>query len=387
MAHVFLVRNRSLQRLAAIKVLSPELADDEVSRKRFVREARAAARITHPNVTSVYTVGTLGNGLPFIEMQYVEGPNLAELVRSQGPLEPSRATSLLIQIAGALAAAHDCRVIHRDVKPANVLIDREQTHAFLTDFGVAGILETGTEAITRLTRASDRLGNPDYMSPEQLRGESVTEHSDVYSFGILGYELLTGHGPFGASEVGDVAAAHIRKAPLDLHEAYPRIPAALADALKRCLAKKPEHRPSARVLADLLRDDQPAVVAEPGAGSGPANAFTDFLSELQKRKVYSAAVTYGVVTFAVLQGADLILPALNTGDAVYRVLVIAFLSGFPVAMWLSWVYDLNRGRLERADDLDASFARRASRGQRIALQSLGLALSVGIAIGIAVWLL
>jgi hypothetical protein len=199
--------------------------------------------------------------------------------------------------------------------------------------------------------------------------------------------LLTGHGPFGASEVGDVAAAHIRKAPLDLHEAYPRIPAALADALKRCLAKKPEHRPSARVLADLLRDDQPAVVAEPGAGSGPANAFTDFLSELQKRKVYSAAVTYGVVTFAVLQGADLILPALNTGDAVYRVLVIAFLSGFPVAMWLSWVYDLNRGRLERADDLDASFARRASRGQRIALQSLGLALSVGIAIGIAVWLL
>lgn len=384
MANVFLARNRALQRLVAIKVLSPELANDEVSRKRFVREARAAARINHPHVTAVYSVGELANGLPFIEMQYVEGTNLAELLRSQGPLESDKARDLLVQVADALAAAHEGRVVHRDIKPANVLVDRDRANAFLTDFGVAGILETGSEAVTRLTRASERLGNPDYMSPEQLRGEQVTEQSDIYSVGILGYELLTSHGPFGASEVGDIAAAHLRKEPLDLMNCDPPVPAPMATALRRCLAKRPAHRPSASALMAMLTGDD---AADDGYDGDEANPLTEFLGELRKRKVYRAALTYGVVVFGLLQVADLIAPALERGETAYRLLVIALLAGFPVAMWLSWVYDLNKGRLERSEDMNSSFARRASRGQRVLLQSLGLAVSIAISAAIAALLL
>ena len=387
MAQVLLARNTSLKRLVAIKVLLPTLARDEIAVKRFMREAQAAARISHPNVTSVYAVGTLDNALPYIEMQYIDGTTLADLLQSQGPLEPAVARNYLIQIAAALAAAHDCRVIHRDVKPANVLIDRDRQNAYLTDFGVAGILESGSEMVTRLTRESERLGNPRYMSPEQLRGDQLTELADIYSFGILGYEMLTGHGPFGNSREIDIENAHIRGVPIDLCENYPGIPADLGDLLKRCISKKAEHRPSANALAAMLQPGSKESTADASNEDSPSGALTGFLAELQKRKVYRAAATYAFVTIGVLTAADLILPAIETGERLYRWVVIGFLSGFPGAMWLSWVYDLKAGRLTRSEELDRLFARRASKSQRIVLQSFGLGVSALISIGIAWWLL
>ncbi len=384
MAYVFLARNVGLKRLVAIKVLRRELANDSVGRKRFVREAQAAARISHPSVTSVYTVGTLSNDVPFIEMQFIEGSNLAELLRSQGRFEVPVARALLAQIAAALAAAHECRVIHRDVKPANVLVEGKSGRAYLTDFGVAGILESGTEAVTRLTREGDRFGDPTYMSPEQLRGEVLTPQTDVYSLGVLACKILTTHGPFGDSEITDMAGAHIRRAPINIHEVCPDIPRELGEAVQRCLAKKPEHRPGAGVLTKIFdgTDKLDSDEEEPMRG-----ALAGFLSELKNRKVYRAAVAYAAATFVVLQAADLILPPLDVPVWVYRSVVLASLAGFPVTLIMAWVFDLRQGRLMRAEDVDASFTRRVSPKQRLLLQALGVVLSVAISAIAAWWLL
>jgi len=385
MASVFLVRNTTLRRLVALKVPGNILGHDDVSRKRFVREAQAAARISHPNVTSVYAIGTLDNNLPFIEMQYVDGSNLADLIKSQGQMEPDKARQLLMQIAHALAAAHECGVIHRDVKPANVLIDRDQSTAYLTDFGIAGILETGTEAVTKLTRDSDRLGNPAYMSPEQLRGDPLTEQTDIYSFGVLAYEMLTSHGPFGDADIRDIAAAHIRRAPIDLCEANPEIPRKVGEILRRCLSKKPENRPAARALSGMLSAS--GENAESDASDEPSGALTEFLIELQKRRVYQAVVAYAAVTFIVLQVADLTLQPLRAPDWVYRGLVIVALVGFPPAMTLSWIFDLRKGRLTRTEASASSSGARSPGWQWPVLQMLGLGLSVAVSVVLAWWLL
>lgn len=390
MACVYLVRNNALKRLAAVKVLHKKLAAEPIGRKRFVREAQAAARISHPCVTSVYTVGALSNDVPYIEMEYIEGNNLAEMLQSRGRLDVLAARKLLAQLASALAAAHASRIIHRDVKPANVLIQHDSQRAFLTDFGVAGILETGSEAVTRLTKEGERFGDPTYMSPEQLRGEVLTAQTDVYSLGILGYEMLTLHGPFENSEVTNLAAAHLRRPPLDLHEMHPEIPLDLSDALKRCLSKKPEHRPRAKDLAELFELADPASTNSDlslGADSTPQSALVSFLHEAKKRRVYRAAVTYAAITFVVLQMADLVLPPFEVSEWVFKLLVVASVAGFPVAIVLAWLFDLRQGRLLRTDETAGSFSRKTSRTQRLVLQALGLTASIALSAMAAWWFL
>ncbi len=388
MAHVFLVRNTALKRLAAVKVLRSELAADKIGRKRFIREAQAAASIHHPSVTAVFTVGTLSNQNPFIEMQYVDGSNLAEVLRANGRFDVPTARKLLAQLAGALAAAHECRVIHRDVEPANVLIEPENDHAFLTDFGIAAILESGSEAVTRLTREGDRLGDPTYMSPEQLRGEVLTPKSDVYSLGLLGYEMLTLHGPFVDAEVTDIAAAQIRRAPVELHARHPEIPSDISDTLQRCLSKKPEHRPHAKALADMLAvPESISIGATASVDDEATSALSSFLRELQKRKVYRTAVTYAAIVFVILQVADLILPPLTAPGWIYRLIVVASLAGFPIILALAWVFDIRQGRILRADEVPESSPSRASRVQRLLMQIAGLALSIAISAATAWWLL
>jgi serine/threonine protein kinase len=387
MAHVFLVRNTALKRLAALKVLRKEFASDSISCKRFIREGQASARISHPAVTSVYTVGTLGNNHPFIEMQYIDGFNLAEILRGQGRLDVSIVRKLMIQLSSGLAAAHECQVIHRDIKPANVLIDAEEDHAYLTDFGVAGILVSGSEAVTRLTRAGDRLGDPFYMSPEQLRGEVLTPQSDVYSLGLLGYEMLTSHGPFGDAEVTDIVGAHIRRPPIDLHQMYPYIPRDLADILRRCLSKKPENRPRAKAMSEILGRSKPLSKPTSESESPLSGPLVSFLQELRNRRVYRAAMTYAAVAFVVLQVADLILPPLSSPAWVYEIIVVASVSGFPMAMTLAWVFDLRKGRLTRTDDADVSINNPTSPRLRLLFQALGLTLSILVSVALAWWLL
>ena len=383
LAHVFLVRNLALRRFAAFKVLRRELASDAIARKRFIREAQAAARIQHPSVTTIYAVGALANDTPFIEMQYVDGVNLSQLLRAGDRLAPSLARKLLTQLAGALAAAHERNVIHRAVDPSNVLIESGQEHAFLTDFGVAGILESGTEAVTRLTREGDLLGNPDYMSPEQLLGEALTPRSDIYGFGLLGYEMLTLEGPFANADIKDVAAAHVRREPLDLHAVYPHIPEDLSEILRRCLDKKPEHRPTAALLkARLDGTDAPVDTS----ANDDAGMLGSFLKELKQRNVYRAAATYAAAVFLVLQVADLVLPSITSSELPYRILVVVSLAFFPMLIALSWVYDLRQGSLTRTGDSEIS-GRRLYGLPRVLMQIGGLLISAAISAAMAWWLL
>jgi len=215
----------------------------------------------------VYSTGRLGDGRPYIEMEYVDGVNLEELLRGRGPYDVADACLLLARVASALGAAHAQNIVHRDVKPANILVENPGGEATLTDFGVAAILQTGDSALTRLTRQDERLGDPRYMSPEQLRGEPLTGQSDIYSLGIVAYELLTGKGPFDDAEVSDMASAHIRKPPPDLSARHSEIPPWLSDLLKRCLAKKPEHRPRATDLAERLQNPDDAETSLTGSVS------------------------------------------------------------------------------------------------------------------------
>lgn len=383
MAHVFLARQTALKRLVAIKVLRSELAADPVGRKRFIREAQAAARIEHPSVTSIFRIGSLENEVPFLEMQYIDGVNLADHLQAFGPLDAQATRSILEQLAAALAAAHECHVIHRNLEPANVLIESETGRVFLSDFGIAGILESGSEIVTKLTREGDRLGSPKYMSPEQIRGETLLPQSDVYGLGLLGYEMLTLHGPFGASEIADVASAHIRRPPIDLHEANPEIPAHLSDQLKRCVSKKPEHRPTAASLASSLVGPIGSAATDAQEDTEIRDALETFLGELKKRKVYRSALAYATVVFVLLQVADLILPALGSPPWVYRTTVIVSLAAFPAALALAWVFDLRDGRLIRTDEVSSRYMQRISPRQLAALQALGLILSIAASAAVA----
>jgi serine/threonine protein kinase len=392
MAQVFLAREAALQRLVAIKVLRPELALDTIARKRFEREARSAAKLSHPAVVAVYRVGVLEDETPYLVMQYVEGRNLGDTVRAEGPLDEGDARQILAQLASALAAAHANGIIHRDVKPANVVWTRADGRAVLMDFGIAGIIESGNES-TRLTTAGRILGDPGYMSPEQLLGEPLTEAADVYSLGILGYEILTGSGPYRTTNRAEQAAAHLRQEPQKLSTLRPGVSAALADLLERCLSKRPEHRPRAAEVARRLNTlDEPAA-AQPAGGVIPPHTFSDatahfpaldtFLAELKRRRVYNVAFLYAVAVFAILQGAELVLPSLPVRAGAYDVLVAIALGGFPLALVLGWMFDITSTGIRRSTSATGP----AGRVKLIWLQAVGLALSLLLAGAIGWWIL
>ena len=283
-AHVYLAREKGLQRLVAIKVMKAELARDETARKRFEREARSAGKIRHHNVAAVHRVGSLGDETPFIVVEHIEGRNLAEALQAEGVMAVERACHVLGQVATALAAAHEKGIVHRDVKPENIVCERDSDRVVLTDFGIAGILETGTEKITRITKTGELLeADPRYVSPEQLLGQPITDQSDVYNLGILGYELLTLESPYDAKSDVLMVNAHLTGEPIPLEDLKPDVDPHLGELLARCLAKNPKHRPRASEVARALQYGwgvAPAGVVSGGvapasvapAGVGPTGA-------------------------------------------------------------------------------------------------------------------
>lgn len=253
-ASVYLAREPALRRLVALKVLSPELASDHKSRLRFEREAQSAARISHPNVVTLYRVGTFSNDLPYLVMQYVRGRNLAERLEAEGPFQISEVRWILANLASGLADAHRRRIVHRDVKPANVLYEEETGTVFLTDFGLAAALDPEDREVSRLTTRGHVVGDPRYRSPEQLRGEEVTELADVYGLGLLGYELLTAESPYEYGSTADVLTAHLRETPRPVRSLRQEVDADLEALIARCLQKVPAHRPRAEdVVRHLTR--------------------------------------------------------------------------------------------------------------------------------------
>jgi hypothetical protein len=236
MGIVFLARDLKLERLVAIKTLPPTLAADEVIRARFLREARTAAALSHPNIVPIHRADNIG-GTVFFVMGFVDGPSMAQLIREGGPLTPRTAVSFLYDVADALRYAHGAGVIHRDVKAENILIDRGSSRALVTDFGIARVAEAAP-----LTATGTVLGTVYYMSPEQVAGDAVDPRSDVYSLGVVAFYALTGRFPFDSPTASAVLVAHVTKEAPSLGNVAPSVPRGLARLVDRCLAKDPDSR-------------------------------------------------------------------------------------------------------------------------------------------------
>jgi predicted Ser/Thr protein kinase len=240
MGVVYRATQLALDRTVALKVIAPGLIEDDAMRNRFVRESKVAASIDHPNVIPIYYAGEEG-GVAYIAMRYVPGDDLRSLVRREKRLEPRRAARLIAQVAQALDAAHAAGLVHRDVKPANVLLGPDE-HVYLTDFG----LTKHALSIGGATKPGHWVGTLDYVAPEQIRGERVDARADIYALGCVLYYALTGHIPF--EREGDEAKlwAHLSEDPPKPSERVPRLPSELDDVVARAMAKSPDDRfPSA----------------------------------------------------------------------------------------------------------------------------------------------
>ena len=328
-SRVFLAREAELGRLVVVKVLSPEEASDDTARARFEREARSVAALTHPNVVQLYRYGVLSDGTPYLVMQHVEGRTLEERLAARGPVSTSQARNILRDVASALAAAHRRGIVHRDVRPGTVLLEEESGRALLNDFGVAGILDTAPQAGPRITRTGQILGTPEHQSPEQIRGEPLTTESDVYALGILGYEILTGDGPYEAKSKRELLAAHLQKEPRPLPPLSGGSDPILTDLLKRCLAKEPGRRPRASDVIESLEDD-----ARSGGTSAPDGLF----GNLRQKKMLQWLGGAGAGGWLLLQVVDQLdqqelIPAL-----VYPLALAFVLSGIVATGILAWYH-------------------------------------------------
>jgi eukaryotic-like serine/threonine-protein kinase len=236
MSTVYRARDQLLERYVALKVLHPHYADDEEYVERFRREARSVAQLSHPHIVTVIDRGE-DDGQQYIVFEYVDGENLKELIERTGPLPTRRAVEFGLEIADALAFAHENGLIHRDVKPQNVLITPDG-NAKVTDFGIARSLEVEHG----MTQTGTVLGTSNYLSPEQASGKPTTPSTDVYSLGVVVYELLTGEVPFPGENFVAIAMKHINDLPPDLLEQRPDVPLRLAAAVDRAMEKDPERR-------------------------------------------------------------------------------------------------------------------------------------------------
>jgi serine/threonine-protein kinase len=257
MSVVYRARDRRLDRLVAIKALPPELAYDPAIRTRFTREARTSAQLAHAHIVPIHDVGER-DGIAYFVMSLVHGGSLADLLAREPRLPVSRVRAILAELADALAFAHLRGVIHRDVKPDNVLIDGDTGRSMVTDFGIARAIEAGT----RLTITGNAVGTPTYMSPEQAMGErEIDGRSDIYSLGVLGYQMLTGRVPFAAANSMALLLKHVSETPRPIADLRPDAPPALRDAIERAMMKQPEDRwPTATSLREaiLSNDSSPA---------------------------------------------------------------------------------------------------------------------------------
>jgi serine/threonine protein kinase len=252
-------------RKVALKILAPELSADERFRQRFERESQIAASIDHPNIVPVYEAGDV-DGLLYIAMRYVEGEDLRALVQREGPLPPERALALVGQVAAALDAAHARGLVHRDVKPGNILLvggDRESPpHVYLTDFG----LTKRADSHSGLTVTGQFVGTIEYVAPEQIEGKDVDARTDVYALGCVLFETLAGAPPFQTEQDAAMLWAHLTQPPPRISERRPGLPVALDDVLARAMAKAREERFG--TCRDLVTAARGAVTA--GAARPPS---------------------------------------------------------------------------------------------------------------------
>ncbi|MCA9801350.1 MAG: SEL1-like repeat protein [Cyanobacteria bacterium HKST-UBA02] len=297
MGKVLKVRDRSLDKILAVKVMSVELGGDKKGAgqlERFQQEARAAGRLKHENLVSVMDFGITEENFPYLVMEFIEGPTLKELIASSnGRLAMDEALDYLRQIASGMVSAHAQGVVHRDLKSVNIIVT--QGRVKIIDFGIARLLDQPGQV---LTRTNALLGSPLYMSPEQIRGERADERSDIYSFGCLIHECLTGRPPFRGATALETMTMHEKKPPPSLGDSFGPAIEALA---KRCLAKSPgdRYQTMQAVLEDIEKAEQQSITGDttvtPAAGETPARATSGFRYLLPV--MAAAAATLGTVYF------------------------------------------------------------------------------------------
>jgi streptogramin lyase len=343
MGEVFRAVDAHLARAVALKVLAPGLVHDEASRERILRESQLAASLDHPNVIPVYAAGE-ADGHVYIAMRLVEGSDLRSVLRRDGRLEPARAIALVAQVASALDAAHARGLVHRDVKPSNVLIDEQQQreHCYLADFGI-----TTTASDLQPADVSQRLlGTLAYVAPEQVRGDPVDARADVYSLGCLLFECLTGEVPFVRDSDIAVVFAHLEEAPPMPSERVGELPPELDAVIARALAKQPDDRYA--TCGELVDEARRALALDEPRRSRRGLALA--------LAVAAVALAAAVIAFAVNSDSGpapvatgsvvRIDPASGSVAATYR------LSAHPAAVAVGpqvWVADFRQGTLWRID--------------------------------------
>lgn len=262
MAYVYKAKDRKLNRYVAVKVLREEYTENEQFIKKFDRESQAAAGLSHPNIVSVYDVGVEGD-IYYIIMEYVDGITLKQYLNKKGHLDYKEATRFIIDVAAALKCAHEHKIIHRDIKPHNILLTRDLVPK-VADFGIARAITSSTVTMTNQT-----MGSVHYISPEQARGGFVDERSDLYSLGIMYYELLTGQLPFDEENTVTIAIKHIQEELVPPKEIMPDIPASVNDIVVKLTHKKPEDRYQ---NMDELIDDLEKIMVDANAAVGDNGA-------------------------------------------------------------------------------------------------------------------
>jgi predicted Ser/Thr protein kinase len=292
MGIVYLARDVQLDRPVALKLLPPDQAALPERRERFLREARMAARLAHPNIVPIHAVEEVGPFV-FFAMRYVAGETLGERLRRQGRLAPHVAGGILRDVAYALAYAHAQGVVHRDIKPDNILLDGEGSRAMVTDFGIAVLSEDAAEH--RI------VGTPEYVAPEQASGEQVDGRSDLYALGAMGFHALAGRPPFSGN-VAQLIAQHLTQAPPPLLSVVPELRPALAAAIDRALSKRPDDRfPTAEAMADALEPPRALTQELPV----PVRVWVERGRELKGIYLIWSIFAYGAGTLAYVIGSEI----------------------------------------------------------------------------------
>jgi streptogramin lyase len=356
-----------LERPVALKLLTERLSDDAVFRERLLRESRLAASLDHPNVVPIYEAGE-ADGRLFIAMRYVEGTDLEALLRREGALTPARGVAIAAQVADALDAAHAKGLVHRDVKPSNVLLDQQRgrEHAYLADFGL-------TQSVADAGPADGNLmGTVDYVAPEQIRGDVVDGRADVYALGCLLFETLTGTVPFTGTADVAIIYAHLEQEPPRASERGPGIPAAVDAVLARAMAKAPDQRPhSCRELVDEARAALGLTAREPATRRRLAVVAA-------VAAVVAAAAATGVALVArgdgpgtTVSGGSLVRidPAIDRATSSYA--VSAHPGVITIARNRVWLGDFRDGSLWRLDPARGDVQRFTTTGEPRDLTSLG----------------
>jgi len=322
MGAVFLAHDLTLEREVAIKVLPPDVAQDDQVVRRFQQEAKTAAKLDHPNIIPIYRVESEG-GLNYFVMKYVAGTSLEDLLDTKEPLPVPEIQRVLWEAACALGHAHQRGVVHRDVKPANIMFDHDG-RVMLTDFGISKALQ----AATGLTATGMIIGTPHYMSPEQGKGAAVDGRADQYSLGVVGYRMITAELPFSGDSVHTIIYKHIYEEPPLASVRRPGIPGTLTVAISRALSKDPDQRfPTMEAFATAVWPEQPVaspVKGRSGARPRPratADAPTEItgapttpLSAKSRRRRSRAPVVVGLVVLAVGAGGYLMLGRRGSGE-------------------------------------------------------------------------